>query len=570
MNTKNIFRTIWRSAGAAALLLSATAFTSCSDDETEGGGTPYFRLENVVVSSKAVSNYNELGFDVASTAVDPLLPDNELIRYDIRSNCDWTAECNSEDAEWLEIYPRTGKADGKVRFRLTDNDATTPRSATVVFRYGNGLQTEATLAVNQFANDPYIKFYVDGADTTNVFGGRFAQHYDIRVASNVDPFYALPKLDWATFTETGNGTFTLDLTDYPETPAALERSLNIDFKGSGEYASVTNTLEVVQTIKPEITVTGSALEAEGLPPFAASKPDPVTLTVKCNWDWTITQNEADDWFSVVPMSGEAGKEYTVKITVQNNTSDTRSAVIAIVSEEVMGTRAETRLEIMQESGGGGGLPMTGLDNPVEWFFNGAEGTDYTVPTQQFVEENNLRPASGNGSISYFHTYKEQTGTDDPDCKRFIGGTGQPYVTGAWPGDYWLFDVPVKNFKTGTKVKISFVSRISGTGQKYWTLEYKSSTSTSWKAAGELQTATFNGQTISYTHQLPTSTPNLGIEATVTFSRPIPDGSVQFRFICAANCTGGNAALENPNGGTMRLASSVETGYRDSPIIQVVE
>lgn len=567
MNTKNIFRTIWRSAGAAALLLSAVAFTSCSDDDTEGG-SPYFRLENVVVSSKSVATSGELGFDVNAIIGDPTV---ELIRYDIRSNCDWTVECNSEDAdEWLLIYPKSGKGDGKVRFCATDNDATTSRSTTVVFRYANGRQTQATLAVNQSSNEPYIKFYVDGADTTNVFGGRFAQRYNVRVASNVEPFYTMPKLDWATFTETGNGTFTLDLTDYPTAPTELERVTAIDFKGSGEYAAIANTLEIVQTIKPEITVTGSVLEAEGLPPFAASKPDPVILTVKCNWDWTIHQSEDDDWFSVVPMSGEAGKEYTVKLTVQSNTSDTRSSVITILSEEVLGTQASTTLEILQESGGGGGLPMTGLDEPVEWFFNGAAGSDYTVPTQQFVENNALRPASGNGTLSYFHTYKEQTGIDDPDCQRFIGGTGQPYVTGAWPGDYWLFDVPVKNFKTGTKVRISFVSRISGTGQKYWRLEFKSSTSESWKVAGESQTATFNGQTITYTHQLPTATPNLQIDATATFTRPIPDGSVQFRFICAANCTGGNAALENPNGGTMRLASSVETGYKDSPVIQVVE
>ena len=57
---------------------------------------------------------------------------------------------------------------------------------------------------------------------------------------------------------------------------------------------------------------------------------------------------------------------------------------------------------------------------------------------------------------------------------------------------------------------------------------------------------------------------------MTCKRPIADGAVEFRFICAVNCTGGNAALENPNGGTIRWASSKETGYNDSPIIQVVD
>ena len=377
----------------------------------------------------------------------------------------------------------------------------------------------------------------------------------------------MPKLDWATFTETGNGTFTLELKDYPTEPEVLKRETAIDFKGSGEYASIAQTLEVIQDITPVINASSPDLADGSFPPFPAAKPAQIEFTVKCNWDWTISQDESDDWFSVVPMAGEAGKEYTVKIKAQDNTGDSRTATITILSEEVIGTTATLPIEVMQEGNSGGGAPMTGLEEPVKWFFNGAEGTDYTIPTQQFVEDNDLKAQEGIGSLSYFHTYKEQTGIDDPDCQRFLGGTGQPYVTGAWPGDYWLFSTPVKNLKTGTKIRFSGCSRISGTGQKYWRLEYLEGSS--WKAATETQTVNFNGQTITYTHALPTATPNLTIEATVTYKRPIADGAVQFRFICAANCTGGNAALENPNGGTMRWASSKETGYKDSPMIEVV-
>ena len=246
----------------------------------------------------------------------------------------------------------------------------------------------------------------------------------------------------------------------------------------------------------------------------------------------------------------------------------RYGVVSIRTAEVLGVSATFDITISQETGAGSSAPMTGLDSPVEWFFNGASGTDYTTPTKQFVEENNLRAVTGVGYLSYTHTYVDSQGNPDPDCERFIGGTGQPYITGAWPGDYWLFRVPVKNFKAGTNVRFSGVSRISGTGQKYWRLEYLDGTT--WKAATELKTATFNGEEISYTHILPTSTPNLEVSATVSFKRAIPDGEVQFRFICAANCTGGNLALENPNGGTCRWASSEDTGYKDSPRIEVVE
>lgn len=565
MKTIDLFRKIRRGAGVATLLLATLFSASCNDDDTSTG-TPYFRLENVVVSSKMVTSSSELGFNVEAMVGDPTL---ELIRYDIRSNCDWTVEANSEDADWLLIWPDHGSRDGKVRFCVTDNDNPLPRSTTVVFRYADGRQTEATLAVVQAANVPHITISVDNTATTEIVAGRAAQSYDINVNANVDFFYSMEQNDWAKLTETGNGTFKLEVAAYPEQPTELERSCAITFEGVGEYESTTNRIDILQTIRPKIEVTSEDLDTSdnSLPPFAAQGAKPLSITVKSNWDWTAT-TEADAWYSVSPAAGEADQEYTLTITPTDNTGDMRYGMVSIRTAEVLGVNATFDITISQETGAGSSAPMTGLDSPVEWFFNGASGTDYTTPTKQFVEENNLRAVTGVGYLSYTHTYVDSQGNPDPDCERFIGGTGQPYITGAWPGDYWLFRVPVKNFKAGTNVRFSGVSRISGTGQKYWRLEYLDGTT--WKAATELKTATFNGEEISYTHILPTSTPNLEVSATVSFKRAIPDGEVQFRFICAANCTGGNLALENPNGGTCRWASSEDTGYKDSPRIEVVE
>ena len=565
MNTKDLYRKIRRGAGAAALLLATLLTGACNDDDTSTG-SPYFRLENVVVSSKMVTSSSELGFDVEAMVGDPTL---ELIRYDIRSNCDWTVEANSTDADWLLIWPDHGSGDGKVRFCVTDNDNPDPRATTVVFRYADGRQTEATLAVKQAANVPHITISVNNSQTNEIVAGRYAKSYDISVNANIDFFYSLEKNDWATLTETGNGRFKLDIAAYPEQPTELERSCAITFKGAGEYESTTSRIDILQTITPKIEVTSEDLDTSdnSLPPFAAQGAKPISVTLKSNWDWSIVE-EADAWYSVSPAAGEADQEYTLTITPTDNTGDMRYGLVTIRTVEVLGESGIFEITISQETGSGSSAPMTGLDKPVEWFFNGASGTDYTTPTKQFVEENSLRAVSGVGYLSYTHTYVDDQGQPDPDCERFIGGTGQPYITGAWPGDYWLFSVPVKNFKAGTNVRFSGVSRISGTGQKYWRLEYLDGTA--WKAACELQTTTFNGESISYTHILPTSTPNLEVSATVTFKRAIPDGEVQFRFICAANCTGGNQALPNPNGGTIRWASSVETGYKDSPRIEVVE
>lgn len=496
MNAKNIFRNM-RGLAMSALLLIPAAFVSCSDDDTEGG-SPYFRLENTVVSSKLVTASSDLGFDAEAIIGDATL---ELIRYDIRSNCNWSVECNSTDGDWIKFYPKTGQGDGKVRFCLEDNDANTPRSATVVFRYADGRQTETTLVVNQSANKPYIRFVVNNIETNEIVAGRYAAHYDIKVASNVTPFYEPEKAEWATFTETGNGTFTLDIEEYPEQPASLSRDFSIAFKGSGQYKDIRADLNILQDITPQIEITSEDIGDDlALPPFPAYQPNAFTFKVKSNWDWTISVAE-NAWIEVTPSAGEADKEYVMTVKATSNLSlDERSASFSIISDEVLGTKAVKEIFVTQESLAEGG-PLEGLDAPVKWFFNGASGTDYTVPKEQFEQNNKLMASSGVGYISYFHTFNSD-GSLHPNSTRMIGSTGQPYVTGAWKGDYWLFEVPVKNFKSGTKVRFTGLTRISDTGQKYWSLQYMDGTS--WKPATDTQTATVNGEQITYTHLVPTA------------------------------------------------------------------
>lgn len=343
----------------------------------------------------------------------------------------------------------------------------------------------------------------------------------------------------------------------------LEESgaVGIAFKGSGQYKDIRADLNILQDITPQIEITSEDIGDDlALPPFPAYQPNAFTFKVKSNWDWTISVAE-NAWIEVTPSAGEADKEYVMTVKATSNLSlDERSASFSIISDEVLGTKAVKEIFVTQESLAEGG-PLEGLDAPVKWFFNGASGTDYTVPKEQFEQNNKLMASSGVGYISYFHTFNSD-GSLHPNSTRMIGGTGQPYVTGAWKGDYWLFEVPVKNFKSGTKVRFTGLTRISGTGQKYWSLQYMDGTS--WKPATDTQTATVNGEQITYTHLVPTA--NMQIDVTMTFARGISDGSVKIRFYCEANTTGGT----EPNGGTIRWASSADNGYNDSPVIQVVE
>ncbi len=577
MKINNIFRKIASLAGFAALLCSAAMLPACNDDETTGA--PYIRLENIVATSQ-VSNASDRGFDI-----NPMVGSvvTEIIRYDVRSNTNWTIDYVSDDAEeWLKIFPRVGSGDGKVRFTVVDNDNTEPRNTVVIFRYANGRQAEVTLSVTQMGNEPHITVYVNSVKTNDIVTGRKAQTYDIQVVSSVDYFYTPEKSDWATFTEVGNGYYTLSLEAYPETPTTLDRSNLITFKGVGEFASVVKELNILQTIAPELIVSGKDLEKNEEEADTYDVPEfeftggTFSFNVQSNWGWTVVkENPEDKWYTVSPAQGVADKASVVTITVNKNTESARQGIFTIETEEVLGVKAVKTFLFEQEGGGGGSIvvgPIVGLEAPVAWFFDGAaENKTYPIPTSQFVTNNALLSVTETGVLSYYHSYEDQTGTKDPDCIRYIGGSGQPYVSGAWPGDYWQFEIPVKDIVKGAKVQFSSVGRISATGHRYWRLEFQDGTGNRWQPMGEEKTATVSGQEITYTHDLvivPNVT-NTTINGVAVFSRAIPDGYLRIRFRCMANYTGENKVLANPNGGTVRFASSETAGYNDSPKIMQI-
>ena len=75
---------------------------------------------------------------------------------------------------------------------------------------------------------------------------------------------------------------------------------------------------------PEITLDPATLEFGQQGGDANSK----TLTVTSTRDWTIEQDEKDEWVTISPSSGSASSEpQTVTVTVTDNTSSDRTATI---------------------------------------------------------------------------------------------------------------------------------------------------------------------------------------------------------------------------------------------------
>ena len=178
----------------------------------------------------------------------------------------------------------------------------------------------------------------------------------------------------------------------------------------------------------------------------------------------------------------------------------------------------------------------------------------------FVQAN----VAGEGKISYVQVDKTELDVDGK-ATRITGGTGHPYVTGIWPGDYWLFEATDgTEYAAGTAVNISYITRTSKTGHKYWRLEYLDGEE--WKPAMETTAYTLNEQEFTYNIAMfDDGKTNVEVNATVTLSVATKD--VKFRMLCVANGQSSNEAyVAAPNGGTCRIAGDETT----SPVIKVVK
>ena len=195
------------------------------------------------------------------------------------------------------------------------------------------------------------------------------------------------------------------------------------------------------------------------------------------------------------------------------------------------------------------------NNLIQWGF---DGTLMGAYKDSFEKDNNFKAnIAGVGSLSWTSLPENIALDKNAKKSQVIGGTGQPYITGAWPGDYWEFSVPLKNVSAGNVVTFTALHRISGTGQKYWRMDW-SIDGTTWTPVKPLETETETGTNAQYTHIAPTS----DIEISESFKLPqaVADGTLQIRFTCVANWQGnGSGALAAPNGGTHRWSGAIENG-----------
>ena len=155
-------------------------------------------------------------------------------------------------------------------------------------------------------------------------------------------------------------------------------------------------------------------------------------------------------------------------------------------------------------------------------------------------------AAGSGMLTYVQIDKNEVDVNNK-ARRVCGGTGEPYVEGQWVGDSWNLTADA-NLPAGSLVAASFASRASGTGLKYWIVEYLDGET--WKPALPTKTVEVGGQTITYNVEHMNTT-EFKIEFAV--STTVDMSKFHIRETCLSNAQAkAGDLLEAPNGGTMRL------------------
>lgn len=245
-------------------------------------------------------------------------------------------------------------------------------------------------------------------------------------------------------------------------------------------------------------------------------------------------NANGSWITLAAEQPEAEDSLYIKVA-ESTLLPPRSAKVAIrmVGDE---TVADT-LAIFQA----GTQELYGL--PAVWRFNGRQAEE---PYKSNWEVNNKVPSDeGLGSFSFVIADESNLTSK---FTRVIGGTGDPYVTGAWPGDYWLYEVPAV-IPANTLLSINFMGRVSATGHKYWMMEYLDGEE--WKPVGTVLTSEETGETVEYTNAMQNANAPVGGSFKVKHAMT----SLKIRYRCMANWQSDPAkggALAARNGGTARM------------------
>lgn len=348
-----------------------------------------------------------------------------------------------------------------------------------------------------------------------------------------------------------NGVATVKATGLPYVTTKVEvgrnsggesRTGHIIIKSEGaEIEKVAVTQAAEGTSVTGIVITG--LTENQIPEFAADATAETTFTVRADTDWTIEVPAAETWYSVTPLSGAANTDVTVTVTPTPNTGGARDGSFTIQS----GTNTETIL--LSQAPSASALHF-------EWSFPAtAEENNMVSRTERWYKSDD-----GKARIDAVRAVDNPSNPDMSYSLGYDNEIGRILMYGFALDDYWLFTLPVKNFKANTTLNLRALISSSASGPKFYILEYSADGQASWTSVNTTSIEDKSAKdtalrTIVYTHMMP-DTPANGdviVDDDITIPTAVADGNIYLRLrVCDAMAGNKAKNIVPANGSTTRM------------------
>lgn len=348
-----------------------------------------------------------------------------------------------------------------------------------------------------------------------------------------------------------NGVATVKATGLPYVTTKVEvgrnsggesRTGHIIIKSEGaEIEKVAVTQAAEGTSVTGIVITG--LTENQIPEFAADATAETTFTVRADTDWTIEVPAAETWYSVTPLSGAANTDVTVTVTPTPNTGGARDGSFTIQS----GTNTETIL--LSQAPSASALHF-------EWSFPAtAEENNMVSRTERWYKSDD-----GKARIDAVRAVDNPLNPDMSYSLGYDNEIGRILMYGFALDDYWLFTLPVKNFKANTTLNLRALISSSALGPKFYILEYSADGQASWTSVNTTSIEDKSAKdtalrTIVYTHMMPDTPPNgdVIVDDDITIPTAVADGNIYLRLrVCDAMAGNKAKNIVPANGGTTRM------------------
>ena len=237
--------------------------------------------------------------------------------FKITTNTSWTVE---SDQAWCSVSPASGKNDGTITVKLTENTSVSERTAMVTVKSDVGDQT---VKVIQGGAEAELTLSLNSIDFTSDIGSR-----SFTITSNT-LWTISSDQTWCSVSPTSGSNDGSVTVKVGENSITAERTATITVKSdAGDQ-----TVKVTQSgVSPTLTLSVSDME------FAAGNGSKI-FSIKSNTAWAVSSNK--NWCSVSPTSGSGDGSVTVSVD-ENTSSSSRTATITVESATIKRTLAVTQ------------------------------------------------------------------------------------------------------------------------------------------------------------------------------------------------------------------------------------